>query len=602
MSQPNIRGPATGPLSPLRIALAQINPVVGDLAGNEKKILAYLAKAQAVGADLVAFPELAVPGYPPEDLLLKPSFVAANLDCLQRIAAETKEIIAVVGFVDWQDDLYNAAAVLQGGKVRAIYHKTYLPTYAVFDEDRYFRSGQTPLVISLGDPGVRYPSAPKIGVNICEDIWHPGGPTRVQALAGAQLVLNISASPYHAGKGAARERMLATRAADSIVHVAFCNMVGAQDELVFDGGSVVFDGQGRLLARGLQFAEDLVVADLDLAGVFRQQLHDPRHRKERARLAAEAVQRITLTVPSSQDGRPEVRPDLHSPLKPLAEIYQALVLGTRDYVHKNRFTEVVIGLSGGIDSALTATIAAQALDADRVVGVFMPSRYSSVESREDSQQLAANLGIRFLTVDIEGTFQSYLDMLSEPFAGREMDVTEENLQARIRGAVLMALSNKFGWLVLTTGNKSEMSVGYATLYGDMAGGFAVLKDVPKVLIYQVAAYANERAGRTLIPQRVFDKAPTAELRHDQTDQDSLPPYDILDPILQAYVEEDRGLEEIVTLGFEPETVAHVLGMVDHAEYKRRQAPPGVRITGRALGKDRRLPITNHYRESRRGQS
>jgi len=572
----------------LRIALAQINTTVGDLAGNEQKILDGLVHARDLGVDLVAFPELAVPGYPPEDLLLKPSFVAANLDCVERLAAATTGITAVVGFVDRSDDLYNAAAVLHEGRVAAKYHKTYLPTYAVFDEDRYFRSGERPVVFSLGEATV--------GVTICEDIWYPGGPAKLEALAGAQLVINISASPYHAGKGSARERMLATRAADNVVCVAFCNLVGGQDELVFDGGSVVFDERGERVARGRQFKEDWVVADLDLAAVFRQQLHDPRRRKQRVTQVTGTVRTVDLPPRGAPTQRPSIPAVVAPRLEPVAEVYQALVVGTGDYMRKNGFRQAVIGLSGGIDSALTAAIAAGALGSENVTGVFMPSRYSSRESREDATRLAHNLGIRFLTVPIDETFQAYLDMLAEPFAGQESDVTEENIQARIRGNILMALSNKFGWLVLTTGNKSEMGVGYATLYGDMAGGFAVIKDVPKGLVYELATFVNATAGHDVIPQRILDKAPTAELRPDQKDVDSLPPYAVLDPILNAYVEEDRSLREIVALGFDEETVREVLAMVDRAEYKRRQAPPGVRITQRAFGKDRRLPITNHYRE------
>jgi NAD+ synthase (glutamine-hydrolysing) len=572
----------------LRIALAQINTTVGDLAGNEQKILDGLVHARGLGVDLVVFPELAVPGYPPEDLLLKPSFVTANLACVERLAAEATGITAVVGFVDRSDDLYNAAAILHEGRVAAKYHKTYLPTYAVFDEDRYFRSGERPVIFSLGEAVV--------GVTICEDIWYPGGPAKLEALAGAQLVINISASPYHAGKGLARERMLATRAADSVVCVAFCNLVGGQDELVFDGGSVVFDGRGERVARGRQFEEDWVVTDLDLAAVFRQQLHDPRHRKQRLTRATGAVRSVDLSPRGAPTHRPSIPAVVAPRLEPAAEVYRALVVGTGDYMRKNGFRQAVIGLSGGIDSALTAAIATDALGSENVVGVFMPSRYSSCESREDATQLAHNLGIRFLTVPIDETFQAYLDMLAEPFAGQEADVTEENIQARIRGNILMALSNKFGWLVLTTGNKSEMGVGYATLYGDMAGGFAVIKDVPKELVYELASFVNATAGHDVIPQRILDKAPTAELRPDQKDVDSLPPYAVLDPILNAYVEEDRSLREIVALGFDEETVREVLALVDRAEYKRRQAPPGVRITQRAFGKDRRLPITNHYRE------
>jgi NAD+ synthase (glutamine-hydrolysing) len=575
-------------MNTLRIALAQINSTVGDLVGNEHKIVDLISRARELEADIVAFPELAVPGYPPEDLLLKPSFVAANQACLARIAGKTTGLAAIVGFVDQSDDLYNAAAVLHDGRIVGVYHKAYLPNYSVFDEDRYFRAGERPLIFALGEATV--------GVNICEDVWYPSGPAELEALAGAQLVINISASPYHAGKGEARERMLATRAADSVVYVAFCNMIGGQDELIFDGGSVIFDARGELLARAKQFAADLVVADLDLSSVFRQQLHDPRRRKERALQAEDRVERIALSDPRPRSRQPSASTPITPRLDSCAEVYQALVLGTHDYVCKNGFGDVAIGLSGGIDSSLTAAIAADALGSEHVVGVFMPSRYSSEESREDATQLAHNLGIRFLTVPIDETFQAYQEMLSEVFAGQQPDVTEENIQARIRGNILMALSNKFGWLVLTTGNKSEMSVGYATLYGDMAGGFAVIKDVPKMLVYELAAHVNSRAGRPLIPQRVLEKAPTAELRPNQKDEDSLPPYALLDSILQAYVQEDRGQEEIVALGFDPDIVAEVIRMVDRSEYKRRQAPPGVRITPRAFGKDRRLPITNRYRD------
>jgi len=577
-------------MTTIRLALAQINPTVGNLTGNERRICDDIDRARSLGVDVVAFPELAVSGYPPEDLLLKPSFVEANIATLRRIAAAATGITAIVGYVDRDDDIYNAAAVLHDGQVAAVYHKTYLPNYAVFDEERYFRAGERPLVLALGEA--------KIGVNICEDVWYPAGPTKTQALAGAQLVINISASPYHAGKGLARERMLATRAADNVVLIAFCNLVGGQDELVFDGGSVIVDERGEVLARGAQFVEDLIVVDLDLSAVFRQRLHDPRRRKERISLAAEAVRQVTLIPPAPRTvAHQSVTAHITAPLDLLAEIYQALVLGTGDYMRKNGFRKAVIGLSGGIDSALTACIAADALGGENVTGVFMPSRYSSVDSREDAGQLAKALGIHYLTVPIDDTFQAYLDMLAEPFAGREPNVAEENIQARIRGNILMALSNKFGWLVLTTGNKSEMSVGYATLYGDMAGGYAVIKDVPKDLVYRLAAHVNARAGRSVVPQRTIDKAPTAELRPNQTDQDSLPPYPILDGILHAYVEEDRSLDEIVALGFDRATAIDVIRMVDRAEYKRRQAPPGVKITPRAFGKDRRPPITNKYRET-----
>jgi NAD+ synthase (glutamine-hydrolysing) len=439
------------------------------------------------------------------------------------------------------------------------------------------------------------------GVNICEDIWYPGGPTRAQAfLGGAQLIVNISASPYHAGKGVHRERMLTTRAADNTAIVAFCNLVGGQDELVFDGQSLVFDAQGDLLARGRAFEEDLVVVDLDLGAVFNRRLHDPRRRKARPELAEGIARETTDAVPSiilphtpTQKPKSELPPRETAPLGRLEEIYTALTLGTRDYVRKNGFETVVIGLSGGIDSCLTAAIAVDALGPEHVMGVRMPSRYTSDMSNDDAAQLAQNLGFRLLTVPIESTFEAYLEMLSEPFAETEPGVAEENIQARIRGNVLMALSNKFGWLVLTTGNKSEMSVGYATLYGDMAGGFAVIKDVPKVLVYELAEWRNQQSA--VIPKTAITRPPTAELRPDQKDTDSLPPYPVLDPILKAYVEEDRRAEEIAEMGFDPETVQRVIRMVDRSEYKRRQAPPGVRITQRAFGRDRRLPITNWFR-------
>jgi NAD+ synthase (glutamine-hydrolysing) len=575
-------------MNPLRIGLAQVNPTVGDLAGNTEKILAYIEQARELKIDLVAFPELVIPGYPPEDLLLKPSFIENNLACLKRIAGETQVITAIVGFVDCDgNDIFNAAALLHDGQVTGVYHKTYLPNYGVFDENRYFRAGRRPLLFDL--------KGTTVGISICEDIWYPTGPPEAEALAGAQLAVNISASPYHAGKGLARERMLATRAADSVVVVAFCNLVSGQDELVFDGGSVIFDERGELVARARQFEEDLLVADLNLHGVFRQRLHDPRRRKEEL-AGMEQVQRVMLSGAGEATTRSPVKPRIEPRLEAEAEVYRALVLGTRDYVTKNGFRQVVIGLSGGIDSSLTAAIAVEALGAENVTGVFMPSRYSSTDSREDAGQLAANLGIRFLVVPIDQTFQAYLDMLSEPFSGTEPDVTEENIQARIRGNILMALSNKFGWLVLTTGNKSELATGYCTLYGDMAGGFAVIKDVPKMLVYALAGHVNARAGREIIPRRVFDKAPTAELRPDQKDEDSLGPYRLLDPIVHAYVEEDRSLEEIVALGFDADAVRRIIRMVDRAEYKRRQAPPGVKITPRAFGKDRRVPITNRYRE------
>jgi NAD+ synthase (glutamine-hydrolysing) len=571
----------------LRIGLSQINTTVGDLRGNTDRIVQGLMRACEHQVDLVLFPELAIPGYPPEDLLLKPSFIEANRACLDELIPRTQGITAIVGFVDVDGDIYNAAAVLHDGQLAGVYHKALLPNYAVFDEVRYFKAGEGFPLFELD--GIVF------GVSVCEDIWYPFGPPERQAAAGAELLVNISASPYHLGKIQERERMLATRAADNVAVVAFCNQVGGQDELIFDGSSVIIDERGQVVARGRAFAEDFVVADVDMRSVFRQRLHDPRRRKgELAHLfRPDSVQHQRLSRTATPVDRPQA-PPVVSPLPDrLQEVYQALVLGTHDYVRKNGFQTVVVGLSGGIDSSLVATIAVDALGAGNVVGVSMPSRYSSDHSLEDAEALAEALGIRYLCVGIEPAFQAYLEMLSEAFANTKPGVAEENLQARARGNVLMALSNKFGWLVLTTGNKSEMAVGYATLYGDMAGGFAVIKDVPKMLVYELASYRNQALGPAL-PDRVLTKAPSAELRPNQKDSDSLPEYADLDPILHAYVEEDRGFREMVAMGFDEATVRQVIRMVDLNEYKRRQAPPGVRITARAFGKDRRLPITNKY--------
>jgi NAD+ synthase (glutamine-hydrolysing) len=573
----------------LRIGLCQINTTVGDIEGNTKKILDYITKGKKMGADLLVFPEMAVTGYPPEDLLFMPKFIEANLKAINKIAKATSSITALVGFVDKDGDIFNAAALLHNGKLVHTYCKTFLPNYGVFDEDRYFQPGKDNFIFTL--------KATPIGPSICEDLWYPGDPIRTQALSGgAELIVNISSSPYHAGKAQFREKMISTRASDNVAIVAYCNLVGGQDELVFDGGSLIFDQTGNLIARGKQFEEDLILTDLDMEAVFRMRLHDPRIRREK--LAEEEKELMKINLP---DQRPSVRkrPALPKrdpkPLDRLAEIYTALVLGTGDYIRKNGFQRVLIGLSGGIDSALTAAIAVDALGKKGVVGVAMPSQYSSKESVDDAEILAKNLGIQFLTIPITEMFQAYLKTLSPPFKGLKPDVTEENAQARIRGNILMALSNKFGWLVLTTGNKSEMSVGYCTLYGDMAGGYAVLKDVLKTSVYELTKFRNKKEGRDLIPRRTFMKPPSAELRPNQKDEDSLPPYPILDPILKAYVEEDKGLEEIAKMGFKESMIKEVINMVDRNEYKRRQSPPGVKITHRALGKDRRLPITNKYR-------
>jgi NAD+ synthase (glutamine-hydrolysing) len=566
------------------LALCQINTTVGDLEGNTDRIVAALAIAEAQGCDLAVFPELALTGYPPEDLLLKPGFVTDNRAALDRVAAASGSCAAVLGFVDAERDLYNAAAVCAYGELRAVYHKRLLPNYAVFDEQRYFTpgAGTSPLVV-VG--GVR------VGVSICEDAFSPTGPIAAQAAGGAELVVNINASPYYANRLAERERMLATRAADASCALVYVNQVGGQDELVFDGASMVFDPNGELLARAAQFEERTVVCDVEVLPVFRKRLLDPRGRASDEPLpVVEISSSPRVTDPADTRHAPVV-----DVMPPVREIYEALVLGTRDYVRKNGFTDVAIALSGGIDSSLVALVATDALGPEHVHGVLMPSRYSSDHSLTDAEKLCAELGIESRVIPIEPAHAAFLDMLSPSFAGLEPDITEENIQSRIRGMLLMALSNKFGWLVLTTGNKSEMAVGYSTLYGDTAGGFAVIKDVPKTMVYALARDRNARAGRPLVPEDVLTKPPSAELRPDQRDDQSLPPYDVLDPILQAYVEDDRTRAELVAMGFDPDLVERITRLVDLSEYKRRQTPPGVRVTTKAFGKDRRLPITNRYR-------
>ena len=573
----------------LRIGLCQINTIVGDIEGNTRKILGYIAKGKRMGADLLAFPEMAVTGYPPEDLLLMPKFIEANLKAVKTIAKATSSITVVVGFVNKDGDIFNSAALLHDGKLIDVYSKIYLPNYGVFDEDRYFQGGKENFIFTL--------KSTPIGLSICEDLWYPGDPIRTQTLyGGAELIVNISSSPYHAGKSTFREKMISTRASDNSAIVAYCNLVGGQDELVFDGGSLMIDQKGELIVRGRQFEEDLVLADLDMEAVFRMRLHDPRIRRERFSEEEKGLRKIELPNQThSVRKRPSIPKRDSKPLDRLNEIYTALWLGTGDYIRKNGFQRVLIGLSGGIDSALTAAIAADALGKKGVVGVAMPSQYSSKGSIEDTELLAKNLGIRLLKIPITEIFRAYLKTLSSSFRGLKPNVTEENIQARIRGNILMALSNKFGWLVLTTGNKSEMSVGYCTLYGDMAGGYAVLKDVPKTLVYELTELRNKKEGKAIIPKNIFIKPPSAELRPNQKDEDSLPPYPVLDPILQAYVEEDKEVRDITKMGFKENMIKEVINMVDRNEYKRRQSPPGVKITHRALGKDRRLPVTNKYR-------
>ncbi len=573
--------------SPLRLALAQINATVGDIAGNEAKIAARIDDARAAGAQLVLFPELAVTGYPPEDLLLKEHFLADARAATRRIAEHAHGIVALVGFPERADDVYNACAVLADGTIKAIYRKVYLPNYGVFDEQRYFQSGPGGAVIEVGDVTV--------GLTVCEDIWEPGPPASDEALAGATLLLNISASPYHAGKGLERERMLIQRARDNLAVVAFCALVGGQDELVFDGHSVVIDHEGTVIARAAQFAEELLVVNVDPEGPNSSRLRDPRHRPARRRAQPDVPVIARLELPPARGEAHQVGGPVAALLEPVAEVYAALELGLRDYVAKNGFRHVVMGLSGGIDSALVAAIAVDALGPEVVSVAVMPSPYSSSATQGDARQLAARLGVETLELPIESAMDAYMATLGTVFDGRPADLTEENLQARIRGNLLMALSNKFGWLVLTTGNKSEMAVGYSTLYGDSAGGFAVIKDCPKTLVYELARYRNERAGDDApIPQSIIDRAPSAELRHDQRDDDSLPPYEVLDPILEGYVADDLGRDQLILRGFAPADVERVIALVDRAEYKRRQAPPGIKITTKAFGRDRRVPITNRY--------
>ena len=555
----------------LRVAIAQINSIVGDLEGNAAKIRRYIEKAKDSGAEIICFPELALCGYPPEDLLLKPKFIRDNLSVLKKLAKTIDgNIVAIIGFAYGKaKKTYNAAAVISNYRIRGIYHKILLPNYGVFDEKRYFNPGDEPLIFGL-DNFI-------FGVNICEDIWQAEGPTKSQARMGAKLILNINASPYYASKFKERQRVISGQAKDNGIFVVYANLVGGQDELVFDGQSIIVDNRGKLIARAKAFTEDLLIQDLDIP------VSDKRPFGK------------IIKIPDIKI-RPKEKLSAGKISKRLAqveEIYQALVLGLRDYVFKNGFCKVIIGLSGGIDSSLVAALAVDALGSQNVTGIFMPSRYSSGRSKKDALVLAKNLKIKIMVISIERLFGSYLSILKPHFSGLGRDITEENLQARIRGNLLMAFSNKFGWLVLTTGNKSEMSTGYATLYGDMAGGLAVIKDVPKTLVYKLSRYRNSIAK--VIPESVFRKAPTAELRANQKDQDTLPPYEILDGILKAYVEEDRDLAKIIAAGFNKKLVDKTAAMVDKNEYKRRQSPPGIKITPKAFGRDRRIPITNKYR-------
>ena len=570
----------------MRLALAQINTTVGDLDGNRERILQAIAEARGAEADLVLLPEPAVTSYPPEDLLLRPGFIRAAEESLQEIARQTRGLVALVGFPHFDRDLYNACAVCAEGEVKAVYRKRFLPNYGVFDEDRYFAPARDCVLLELGGT--------LVGPTICEDMWQPGPPATELALAGAQLLTNISASPFHVLRDREREEMFATRARDNACFVAFCNAVGGQDELIFDGHSLVLDEEGHVLARAPGFEEALLVVDIDPADAVGRRLRDVRRR-------ALARERGTVPdVPVVQLGechshRDRIEPFLAQRLDELEQMRLALELGLRDYVGKNGFSDVVVGVSGGIDSALTAALAVEALGAERVHCVSMPSRFSSEATRADARRLAENLGTDFRELPINEAAEDFDAILAESFAGRNSDLTEENLQARIRGVLLMALSNKFGWLVVATGNKSELSVGYATLYGDMAGGFALLKDVFKTDVFRLARHLNERAGKELIPATIIERAPSAELRDDQLDEDSLPPYAALDRVLEAYVEQDRSREELSADGFDRDVVDRALALIDRAEYKRRQAPPGVRLTPKAFGRDRRTPITNRWR-------
>jgi NAD+ synthase (glutamine-hydrolysing) len=572
----------------MRLALAQINPIVGDLDGNSELILGQLEAAKTQGADLVLFPELAVTGYPPEDLLLRPGFVRAAESHVEAIAREARGTTVLVGAPHFDRDLYNACYVLSGGEVKAVYRKRFLPNYGVFDEDRYFAPGRDLILIEHGKT--------LVGLTVCEDMWQPGPPATDLALAGAELLVNISASPFYVGRDREREEMFVTRARDNSCFVAFCNSVGGQDELIFDGHSVVIDDEGTILARAPGFEEALLVVDVEPKEVIGRRLRDVRRRalaREREQVPPVDVIHVGTRGPSTNGNKAKgvVAPFVDE----LEQMRLALELGLRDYVDKNGFRDVVVGVSGGIDSAVTAAVAAEALGADRVHCVSMPSRYSSEGTRTDARRLAESLGCSFREMPIGQIVDAFDGALVEAFSGTQPDLTEENIQARARGVLLMALSNKFGWMLVATGNKSELSVGYATLYGDMAGGFALLKDVYKTDVFRLARHLNERAGRELIPQSIIERAPSAELRHDQLDEHSLPPYPQLDEVLEEYVEHDRTLEELSADGFDKDVVERAVSMVDRAEYKRRQAPPGVKLRPKAFGRDRRTPITNRWR-------
>ncbi|OAA31249.1 NAD synthetase [Kosmotoga arenicorallina S304] len=568
----------------IRLGLAQIDITVGDIDGNVEKVFTYLDLARENDIDILVFPELTITGYPPEDLLLRLDFIKENLKALEKVAAATKgsETLVFLGFVDYDSEIYNSAAILKDGEIKGKYHKMHLPNYSVFDEKRYFAPGNKPILVEH--------ASLKIGVNICEDLWVPAGPIIDQSIAGANLIVNLSASPFSVNKWRSRLNILLTRAMEYSATIAYCNMVGGQDELVFDGRSMLVTPEGKYhIAKA--FEEELFVVDVDPSVSTRYNLYEGK-RKGYSKVSELETVKLPISVKSAIELTPEVNL-YESPRE--EEAFRALVLGLRDYVRKNGFEKVALGLSGGMDSSLVACIASEALGSDNVIGVLMPSEFTSKESIEDAISLAENLSINTLTIPIKEVYHSYLDALKATFKNTKADVTEENIQARIRGNYLMALSNKFGWLVLATGNKSEIATGYATLYGDMAGGIAVIKDVYKTEVYALANYFNEMKGKEIIPKRVFEKAPSAELKPDQRDQDTLPPYEILDGILQLYIEEGLSQTEIVEHGYDGKVVDLVLKLLRRNEYKRKQGAPGIKISRRAFGKDWRMPITNGYR-------
>jgi NAD+ synthase (glutamine-hydrolysing) len=574
-----------------RIALAQINPTVGDLKGNCKKIENFISRAKKFKADIVTFPELSICGYPPEDLLLKDYFIKDNIKALNSLAKKVSGIIALIGFVnrDKKGDLYNAAALIQNKKLKGICHKIELPNYSVFDEKRYFQPGKSPSLFALN----------KIifGVNICEDLWQPKGVAKFQSKKGAKIIINISASPYYAGKKDLKNKILIERAKETKAYICYNNLIGGQDELVFDGAGIMLNPKGEKIAEAKQFEEDLIIADITIDRMQNAKCKMQKYSKSKnIQNSKSKIQKCIKLKDIKQTKKPSLIYRKYKNLSDIEEICNALILGTRDYIKKNSFKKAVIGLSGGIDSALTAAIACEAIGKDNVIGISMPSKYSSKETQSDAKLLADRLNIKLITVPINTVFNAYLSILEKEFTGLNQDVTEENLQARIRGNILMAFSNKFGWLVLTTGNKSETSVGYCTLYGDMVGGFAVIKDVPKTIVYKLARFVNQKNNK-VIPESIIERAPSAELKENQKDQDSLPPYSVLDTILKEYIEKGKSFKEIIlSTKFNSKTLKDVIHKIDSNEYKRRQSPPGIKITPKAFGKDRRLPITNKYRD------